>query len=114
VRYQNELPTASFQFGLQTDVPVPSDHDGDKKADYALFRNGVWYIWESRTGSPSIIQWGVSGDIPVPADYDGDKKTDVAVFRQGTWYIHRSSDGGATILQFGLATDIPIPSVNLK
>jgi hypothetical protein len=69
------------------DVPVPSDYDGDGRADVAVWRStdGRWYVIRSSDGAQSAVQWGAAslGDIPVPADYDGDGRTAFAVFRPG-------------------------------
>jgi putative transposon-encoded protein len=104
----NEL---SVTWGNSSDMPVPEDYDGDKKADIATWRSkeGNWYVALS-TGNPTIQTWGTSGDKPVPDDYDGDGRADFAVFRPstGTWYILRSS-GKSLIQKFGSSSDIPVP-----
>jgi hypothetical protein len=46
-------------------VPVPSDYDGDGKADVAVYRSGVWYVRNSSSGAMTGVQWGVNTDIPV-------------------------------------------------
>ena len=103
---------SSLQFGGANfgDVPVPGNYDGDRKTDYAVYRNGVWYIWQSSNGQVAVAQFGLSKDKPVQGDYDGDGKTDLAVWRptDGVWYIWRSSDGGYDFRHFGLNGDIPL------
>ncbi|MBK8811924.1 MAG: VCBS repeat-containing protein [Acidobacteria bacterium] len=96
-------------------MPVPSDYDGDGRADYALFRpsDTKWYIRESSTGTVTQTQWGISGDKLVQNDYDGDGKTDLAVWRpsEGTWYIRQSATNGSLRQQqFGVLNDIPVPA----
>ena len=102
----------ALQFGGGSfgDVAVPGNFDGDKKTDYAVFRNGVWYIQNSAGGQTDVIQFGFGTDKAVPGDYDGDGKTDIAVWRPetGVWYVRRSSDGGYDIRQFGLNGDVPL------
>ena len=57
-----------------------ADFDGDGKTDFAVFRNGNWFVQKS-TGGFQGAQWGAAGDQIVPGDYDGDGKTDYAVYR---------------------------------
>ncbi|HEY0544040.1 MAG TPA: VCBS repeat-containing protein [Pyrinomonadaceae bacterium] len=85
------------------------DFDGDGKTDVSVFRQGSWYLQESRDGFKAVT-FGLASDKLVPADYDGDGKTDVAVFRSsnGTWYITQSSDGAFRSQPFGASGDLPI------
>jgi hypothetical protein len=103
----NALQFGGAAFG---DVVVPGNYDGDKKTDYAVYRSGVWYIWQSSNGQVKTAQFGLAGDKPLAGDYDGDGKTDLAVWRPstGVWYIWRSSDGGYDFRQFGLNGDTPL------
>lgn len=105
------------QFGLGEDKIVPGDYQGDRVADFAVFRpsTGTWY--HSRiAGNPSTnfvgIPWGLSTDIPVPGDYDDDGAGDAALFRPSTstWWIRRSLDGSFFAQQWGLATDKVVPA----
>jgi hypothetical protein len=98
------------QFGIDTDIPVHGDYDGDNREDIAVFRpsDGNWYFHLSGSGAFTGIHWGQEGDVPVPADYDGDNLDDVAVYRDGTWYINNTMAGSSTF-PFGLSSDTPIP-----
>jgi hypothetical protein len=55
-------------FGVNTDVLVAADYDGDGQTDVAAWRpsNGTWYIQKSSDGSLNVVGWGMSGDVPVP------------------------------------------------
>ena len=106
------------QFGLEGDVPVPGEYDGDKVIDLAVWRpdddgegNGCWYITYGANGYEGFdaIPWGENGDIPVSGDYDGDEKLDIAVWRPGTgmWHMLQSSNGYYSEL-FGPDGDKPV------
>lgn len=99
-----------FQWGLSTDVSVGGDYNGDGISDPAIFRNGLWHIRQSSSGTSLYINWGQAGDKPVPADYDADGITDAAIYRPstGVWWVLRSSDASYTAVQFGIAEDKPV------
>ena len=105
----NGFNAAEFGGAAFGDVVVPGNFDGDKKIDYAVYRNGIWYIMNSSNGSVRTVQFGLASDKPVPGDYDGDGRTDIAVWRpaDATWYILRSSDGAFDYRQWGLGDDVP-------
>lgn len=109
-----------FTFGSQeTDVPIIGDFDQDNLADFAIWRDGVWYMrWSSDNETRTQSLGTQTTDIMTPADFDGDGMTDVAMWRPttGTWYIYYSSgnypDGGSRYeRRFGTqSTDLPIPA----
>jgi hypothetical protein len=100
--------TASLTVRAHT---LMDDFDGDSKSDFAVYRSGTWWVWNSSSSTSTGTNWGSASDIPVPADYDGDGKTDVAVFRpsEGNWYIIPSSTGIPYAVSWGGSGDVPVP-----
>lgn len=104
-----------FQFGLNGDIPMTFDYDGDGTEEIAVFRpsNGTWYVANPFTGQYiGSFVFGLNGDIPTPADFDGDGRTDIAIFRPatGTWWFLNRQTGAQTAAQFGSSGDKPQPA----
>jgi hypothetical protein len=107
--------TAGFQavnWGFQTDKIVPAKYTDNRRTDIAVYRDGIWYVYNLFGGSPVIVQFGSSEDIPVPADYDGDGKAEMAVYRpsNGTWYLWNWIFQRFSAVQFGISSDKPVPA----
>jgi (2Fe-2S) ferredoxin len=83
-----------------------SNCDGDGKTDFAVYRDGIWYMMQSSQGF-AAVQFGLASDKPTVGDYDGDGKADQAVYRNGIWYVLRSTQGFYAV-QFGIPSDIPV------
>ncbi len=112
--------TAAFDFGLNTDVLVPADYDGDSKTDIAVWRGDsspAFYILQSKTNTVRIEPFGLVGDDPtVVADYNGDGSADVAVYRPGVgagaqsfWFYRTVSGGPIFYVPWGTTGDTPAP-----
>jgi hypothetical protein len=105
-------------FGFDTDLFVRGDYDGDRRADFAVYRmneekrvsSNAFIVRHSSDGNIVTTEFGMAGDVLVPGDYDGDGLTDHAVFRNNRskkdptayWYWIRSSDGKVVVMPFGL------------
>lgn len=115
---------SALKWGMEGDVPLSADFDGDGVRDTAVWRpsTGVWYILRSTDGNIDHFTWGMTtqhptgglADVPVPADFDGDGRADIAVFRPdtGIWYILTSSTGydhrSTVYFQWGQLGDVPV------
>ncbi len=115
---------SATKWGVEGDLPVPADYDGDGIMDIAVWRpsSGMWYINLSSDGSVKYISWGMTTqhptgglpDVPVTGDYDGDGSADVAVWRPdtGVWYMLFSSEAFSPlkpgVFTWGQLGDIPV------
>jgi len=60
----NNLPRYQ-QFGQGSDIPVPGDYNGDSRTDFAVWRQGVFYVAPTSGGSPTSLSFGTATDFPV-------------------------------------------------
>jgi hypothetical protein len=102
-----------FSLGKSGDVPVPADYDGDKRADFAIFRTkgNQWLISDSKTNAVRTEKFGdAATDLFVPADYTGDGKADIAVYRRDTWLVLNSETSETEPFYMGFADAAPVPA----
>jgi len=55
----------AIQFGAATDKPVVGDYDGDGSNDFAVYRNGIWFIYESLTQTSRAVSFGEPSDMEI-------------------------------------------------
>jgi len=96
--------------------PLSTTFPGDGAATHAVYRNGLWFIWENPE-TRSGYSFGSATDIPVPGDYDGDGYADIAYYTPSThvWHILSTSSGvigtgAVTTVNFGAAGVKPLPA----
>ena len=103
-RIRADLIDHVFHFGVQTDVPVVADWNGDGIATIGVFRQGKWHVDTDGDGKwgerDQIFAFGQPGDIPLTGDFNGDGVEDLAVYRNGVLHIdsngNRRWDSGDT------------------
>jgi len=60
----DQVPTRFEKFGAAFDEPQPADFDGDGRTDLAVYRDGEWYVRQSRTGQAESHYFGTASDRP--------------------------------------------------
>jgi hypothetical protein len=105
---KNDVYAWVAQWGLDGDIPLRADWDGDGKIDLSVWRpsTGTWYVKNSRDNTIRIKQWGLPSDTPIVGDYDGDGTIDYTIFRPGesNWYSSFRT-GQTNVTQLGLPSD---------
>jgi photosystem II stability/assembly factor-like uncharacterized protein len=113
-----------LQIGMNGDVPLVGDWNGDGVAKVGAFRpsDGVFYldyngngVWDG-CGTDRCLQIGKDGDIPLVGDWDGSGTAKVGAFRpsDGVFYLDYNGngvwDGCSTdrCLAIGMSGDTPL------
>jgi subtilisin-like proprotein convertase family protein len=107
----------NIPWGINGDVAVPGDMDGNGSADFTIQRanggGGNFWTRLSTGAVQPVVYFGLASDDIVPGDYDGDLKTDIAAARVNggslDWYYRRSTDGAVVgPIPFGTSTDFAV------
>ena len=113
-----------INFGIQGDIPVTGDWNGDGTTKIGVFRPSIgwWFLdyngngqWDGCT-TDRCYNFGISEDTPVTGDWDGDGKTEIGVFRKsiGWWFLDYNGDGtwsgcsADRCYNFGISEDTPV------
>ncbi len=117
-----DIAIAKGSFGLENDIPVIGDWDGDGTSKIGVFRKGAWYLdsngsgtWNAGDTAISAGSFGLATDKPITGDWNGDGTTKIGVFRKGAWYLDadgndtwNAGDTAISAGSFGLPNDIPV------
>jgi hypothetical protein len=78
-KYEDEDDEYSFRFGMEDDIPVTGDWDGDGVDEVGVFRPSThkWFLVakDPEKEDPAVaysFYFGEEDDIPVGGDWDGD------------------------------------------
>jgi hypothetical protein len=129
---QDPIPDQDILYGVQGDIPVVGDWDGDGNDTIAVVRgipdaNGTVFLHWLRPGDPvrdpnqyEDVIFGVAGDTPVVGDWNGDGKDELSVVRpfrdlSDTTYLAwlipddpRANANSYVSHTFGLGGDTPV------
>lgn len=99
--------------GLEGDIGLLGDWDGDGDSTPAVFRNGLWRITNELVGGePFEVTFGVAGDLPVAGDWDGDGLDTIGIWTPATATFRLANSLGEPRVDveqvFGDPTDRPV------
>jgi hypothetical protein len=92
--------------GVEGDIPVTGNKDGDGKADIGVFRAGTWE-WQLSKGGTLTETFGEAGDTPVVGDWNGIGADQPGVVRGNTWIVPKRN-GAMRVFTFGAPGDLPV------
>ena len=99
-----------LNYGLDGDIPVVGDWNGDGIDTPGVFRGSIWYMSNTLSATFDIIlEYGLAAERPVAGDWNGDGTDTPGVYRNGMWYFSNNFTGATHIvLNYGLSGDIPL------
>lgn len=107
--YYRSTPVKGLTYGNASDQYLTCDWNGDGVATPAAFRNGIWYIRNTLTGTATVseVRYGDPGDQPICGDWDGNGRDSIGVFRNGMVYLKNSNTSGVAdgVFAFGDVSD---------
>ncbi|MCZ7402831.1 MAG: right-handed parallel beta-helix repeat-containing protein [Candidatus Methanoperedens sp.] len=102
----------SFIYGVDGDIPLVGDWNGDGVDTVGIYRHGAFYLHNSNSAGSADISfiYGVDGDIPLVGDWNGDGIDTVGIYRAGAFYLRNSNSAGNADLSFiyGVDGDTPL------
>jgi hypothetical protein len=105
-----------FRFGVDQDLPIAGDWNGDGIRSIGVFRGGAWYLDMDGDGRltqrDALAKFGAQGDRPVVGDFNADGIDEIGVYRRGTWILdvngNRELDAHDQVFRMGTPHDQPV------
>jgi hypothetical protein len=105
---KNGTRNTTVRWGLNGDIPVSGDWNGDGLYDVGVFRPSMHRFYLKNGTKNTTVTWGLNGDIPVSGDWNGDGLYDVGVFRPSAHLFLLKNGTRNTTSSWGRSTDIPV------